>query len=85
MQDDTELGREIRDSVVQGKEASEDVVIRAIKKKLEKPECRKGAIFDNFPQSLEQGKKLDDLLTSSGHKIDKVYTFEADEKTLLNR
>lgn len=85
MRGDTELGREIKDSIVEGRETSEDVVIKAINNKLKNPECRKGAIFDNFPQNVEQGKKLDDLLTSSGHKIDKVYNFEADEKALLSR
>ncbi len=64
---------------------ADDVVFEIMQKKLESPECNRGAVFDGFPRTVEQAEKLDQMLAKDNSKIDKVFNFEVDEKNLLER
>lgn len=46
----------------------DDLVIGIMKEELSKPENSKGLLFDGFPRTIEQAKKLDEMLTESGQK-----------------
>ncbi len=63
----------------------DEIVIEILKKKLDAPECKRGAVLDGFPRTFEQAKKLDDMLIEQGSKIDQVFNFQVDEQHLLDR
>jgi len=63
----------------------DDIVLQILQKKLGAPECKRGAVFDGFPRTFEQAKKLDETLMQKGGKINKVFNFQVDEKNLLDR
>jgi adenylate kinase len=52
---------------------------------METDECKKGVIFDGFPRTVEQAKKLDDILAKKGQKIDQVLNFEVQDDVLIDR
>lgn len=81
----TELGSKAKDIMSAGGLVSDEIVIEILKKKLESPECKRGAILDGFPRTFEQAKKLDEMLVQQGSKIDQVFNFQVDEQNLLDR
>ena len=64
---------------------SDDLVIEMINRKIHTEECRKGVIFDGFPRTVNQAKMLDEMLAKDNKKIDKVFNFDVDENTLVER
>jgi len=81
----TELGNKAKDIMSAGGLVPDEVVIEILKKKIESPECKRGAVLDGFPRTFEQAKKLDDMLIQQGSKIDKVLNFQVNEQQLLER
>lgn len=63
----------------------DDLVIEIIKNQIHKDECKKGVIFDGFPRTVSQAEKLDKMLEAENKKVDKVFNFEIDEETLVER
>lgn len=64
---------------------SDEIVLKILQRKLATPECSKGAVFDGFPRTFEQAKKLDEMLKESGSQIDHVFNFEIDNEALMDR
>ena len=89
LKNEVQEGGNSTDNALGNKETfSDNLLFEAIEKKISKPECRKGLIFFNFPQTLEQAKRLDNLLLTSSQpekKINKVYNFDADDETIIKR
>lgn len=85
IQDGTDLGKQAKDIMRTGALVPDSIVLQILQKKLDSPECKKGAVFDGFPRTFEQAKKLDETLQAKGTKINKVYNFQVDEKDLLER
>lgn len=85
IKDKTELGTKAKDLMDRGDLVPDDLVIDILGKKLKTEECSSGAIFDGYPRTVEQAKKLDSLLSQSGQKLDKVFNFEVDDETLIKR
>ena len=81
----TDLGMKAKEIMNRGYLVPDDLVIDVLAKKLQSDECKKGAVFDGYPRTIEQAKKLDALLAKSGHKIDQVINFEIDDATLIDR
>ena len=59
--------------------------IDLIKKNFNKPECEKGAILDGFPRTIEQAKKLDEILEKENMKINQAVFFNVADNVLLER
>ena len=85
IQEGSELGKQAKDIMSTGALVPDAVVLQILQKKLDTPECKRGAVFDGFPRTFEQAKKLDETLMQKGGKIDKVFNFQVDEQNLLDR
>lgn len=85
IKDKTELGLKATDFMNRGDLVPDDLIIEILNKKLESNECKKGSIFDGFPRTVEQAKKLDDLLSKKGQTIEKVINFEVNDEILIDR
>ena len=81
----TEIGKQIKETQKSGDLVSDDIMIGLIKRKLAALECKRGAVFDGFPRSVNQAKSLDKLLGEAEEKIEKVFNLDIDKETILER
>ena len=81
----TETGLLVKSIMAKGDLVSDDIVVGLIKDNLHKPACEKGAILDGFPRTLEQAKKLDNILTRDNLTISKAVYFNVSDDALMER
>jgi len=81
----SEMGKKADAVMKSGGLVSDDIVVGIIKEAIAKPECKKGFILDGFPRTVVQAQKLDDMLSSSGAKLDAVVSMEIDDSILVER
>ena len=81
----TPLGLEAKKLIDEGQLVADEIVIGMIAKRIDSPECAKGAIFDGFPRTKAQAKALDDMLAERGQKIDMVLELKVDDGALVSR
>ncbi len=82
---DTDLGKLARGYMDRGELVPDDVTIAMIRERLFRPDCAQGALLDGFPRTPVQAEALDDLLASSGVKVDVVPFINVPEAVLVER
>ncbi len=83
---DTELGKEAKKIMDAGGLVSDQIVLGLVRENLRRPECAKGFILDGFPRTLEQARKLDELLTTEGiGPLSAVLNFAMPDELLKRR
>ncbi|WIA37147.1 hypothetical protein OEZ86_014108 [Tetradesmus obliquus] len=80
-----EAGALAKKAMEAGALVSDEIVVGLIKEALERPECSRGFILDGFPRTLEQARKLDNMLNSKGAGIDAVLDFDVPDSLLVER
>lgn len=81
----TELGKQAKACMDEGKLVPDSVVIGIIEDRLKQADCQKGFILDGFPRTVPQAEALDATLQKMGSKIDHVLSIEVDEEELVKR
>ena len=81
----TELGKTAKSIMDKGDLVSDEIIISMIEKRIIKPDCKNGFIFDGFPRTLKQAIDLDNILNKLDIRIDKVIEINVDEDFLLKR
>lgn len=76
----TELGNRVKGVLDSGALAPDELVIELVAEKLKSPECSKGVIFDGFPRTVVQAKKLDELT-----KIDMAMVLSVPDENIVER
>lgn len=66
---ETPLAREVREVQAAGKLISDDLVIRVVRERTEREDCRGGYILDGFPRTTGQAAMLEKLANEQGHLI----------------
>jgi adenylate kinase len=57
----TPLGKEVERYVNQGALVPDEITMKIVKDRIEKPDCEKGFIFDGFPRNLEQARQFEKI------------------------
>ncbi len=66
---DTPLAREVREVQAAGELVSDELVIRVVRERTDRADCRGGYILDGFPRTLPQAEMLEGLAAEQGHDI----------------
>lgn len=80
----TPIGLKAKEFMDSGKLVPEDVIFEIIGKTLAKPECQR-VMFDGFPRTLDQAKKLGELLKQKNQKLVAVIYLDVPDSELVER
>lgn len=81
IKEQTEIGKQVDKIINDGKLVPDDIMVKLVKERLQKPDCANGFILDGFPRTTAQAEAL----TKSGVKIDKVLSLEVDDDVIVER
>jgi len=76
----TALGKRVQGYMSRGELVPDEIVIKLVKERLEKDDCKNGFFLDGFPRTINQAEALDKF-----KKTDKVLNFVASEEEIISR
>lgn len=76
----TKLAETVRQYMSRGELVPDDIVIRVLKKRIARDDCKKGFILDGFPRTLEQARALNRITN-----VDVVITLSVPEWLIIER
>ncbi|GAB4456556.1 MAG: adenylate kinase [Anaerolineales bacterium] len=81
----TELGKLAQTYMSRGELVPDDVTIAMIRERLNRPDCKTGAILDGFPRTPAQADALEAMLKEFNGHVDAVPFITANEDILVER
>jgi adenylate kinase len=81
----TPLGKQVEAILAKGELVTDAIVIGIVAERMDRPDCRGGAVFDGFPRTIAQAEALDAMLAERGKKIDMVLQLKVDDAVLIGR
>ena len=81
----TEIGKKIIDSMDNGKFVDDEIVNKIIKNVIFDKKKKNKLIFDGYPRTLEQAKNLDLWLSESEQKIDFIFFLNVKKDIVIQR
>jgi len=85
VQKGTELGKKAKIIMEKGDLVPDDIILRIIEKRLEEPDCERGAIFDGFPRTVNQADGLYNLLSRFDNYVTKAIDIRVRDKVIIKR
>ena len=85
IRNETELGKQAKAFVNRGELVPDELTVRMLLDRLERPDCQKGCLLDGFPRTLDQAKALDVALKDRGQAVDKVLYINVGEEEVVAR
>lgn len=82
---ETPLGLEAKELIDKGELVPDDVVIEMIHEKVHENLGTNGFIFDGFPRTTVQAKKLDEMLAKEGVDVDIMISLNVDDNVIIER
>ena len=80
----TEIGKKIIDSMDNGKFVDDEIVNKLLENIIFDPKKNK-LIFDGYPRTLNQAKNLEALLKKSNQSIDHIFFLNVDKDAIIKR
>ena len=81
----TEEGVLANSYMKKGELVPDELVLGLLSTRMNKPDCKNGVIFDGFPRNVKQAEMLDEILSTSGKKIDLVINIGSPFDVLKDR
>jgi adenylate kinase len=81
----TPLGRRVDTTLREGQLVSDPLILELVEQRLERPDCRRGCLFDGFPRTLEQAEQLDRLLGERASAVDAAIELAVADEELIRR
>jgi adenylate kinase len=85
IRNETELGKQAQHYVGRGALVPDELTVRMLLDRLDRPDTGKGFLLDGFPRTIEQARALDDALAKRGQAVDKVLYINVDEEEVVRR
>ena len=83
--DETELGKQAKSFMDEGKLVPDDVITGVILEALENADARDGFILDGFPRTVAQAEALEEALDELGRSLTAVLLIEAPDEEIVRR
>jgi len=80
-QQDTPDGRKVKELLSKGEFAPLNIVMKAVKDRVSKPDAQKGYVFDGFPRNVEQA----DMMKEQNIGYDYVINLQVSEEEVVRR
>jgi adenylate kinase len=81
----TELGKQAQAYVSSGRLVPDELTVRMLLDRLDRPDTGKGVLLDGFPRTIEQARALDEALAERGLAVDKVLYIKVGEEEVVRR
>jgi adenylate kinase len=81
----TPLGMEAKAFVDKGALVPDELTVRMLLDRLDRPDTQKGVLLDGFPRTVEQARALDEALKQRGQAVDKVLHIRVGEEEVVRR
>jgi len=81
----TELGARAQEYMSRGELVPDEVTIRMLLDRIQRPDAAAGIMLDGFPRTIPQAEALDAALASQGRAIDTVLYIKVPEDLLMAR
>ena len=81
MANGSELGKQVKQCMDEGKLVSDDLVLSLVAERTSEPDCKNGFILDGVPRTLSQAEALD----AAGIIVDYVISIEIDDSVIEGR
>jgi adenylate kinase len=85
VKDETELGREAKRYMDEGKLVPDDLIIRVIVERLESGEADDGFLLDGFPRTVPQAEALEQALDGLGRSLTATLLIDAPDEEVVRR
>lgn len=85
LKNQTELGLLAKSYMDRGELVPDDVTIRMVQDRMQRPDTAKGVILDGFPRTLEQASALDAMLASQDSRISLTPVLTVPDDDLIAR
>lgn len=77
----TELGKQAKILMDDGKLVTDDLVIALVKERISQPDCKNGFLLDGFPRTIPQANAM----KAAGIDIDLVLEFDVPDDIIIDR
>lgn len=81
----TKLGIEADKYISKGDLVPDEITVPMVIDRLNQEDAKNGAILDGFPRTIEQAKKLDEILEQSGKRVDLVINLTTPREEIIDR
>lgn len=81
----SDVGLQAKAVMEAGQLVSDDILIRMLGNRIERPDCARGFILDGFPRTAPQAEALDRLLAERRMALDAVIELKVDAPVLIER
>ena len=81
----TEVGKKAKAAMDAGALVTDEIVVGIIADRIEEKDCASGFILDGFPRTVEQAKKLDEVLKKKGEGVGRVIELQVPDAVLTER
>ncbi|MGY0390636.1 adenylate kinase [Nocardioides sp. WG-D5] len=81
----TPLGLDAQRYLDAGEYVPDDITNGMVRDRLDEPDAADGFLLDGYPRTLAQVEQLDEMIRSTGHKLDAVISLLVDDDEVVER